>query len=89
MNRCKQLGLLPKVPREMDIVAITFRELTIKGVRVYDAYDFARAIHLASTWSHDLAKMVSVPFALDEAAKAFTVARQGEQALKVLFDISS
>ena len=37
---------MPKVPREMDIVAITFRELTLKGVRVYDAHDFERAIHL-------------------------------------------
>ena len=39
---------MPKVPREMDIVALTFRELTLKGVRVYDAHDFERAIALAS-----------------------------------------
>lgn len=31
---------MPKVPKEMDIVAITFLELTLKGVRVYAPYDF-------------------------------------------------
>ena len=80
---------MPKILREMDIVAITFRELTLKGVRVYDAYDFERAIHLASSWSHDLTKLASEPFTLDEAEQAFAVARQGDKALKVLFDIGS
>jgi 2-desacetyl-2-hydroxyethyl bacteriochlorophyllide A dehydrogenase len=78
---------MPKVVREMDIVAITFRELTLKGVRVYDAHDFERAIHLASTWPHDLTKMLSEPFALDDAQEAFAVARRGDRALKVVFDI--
>ncbi len=78
---------MPKVPREMDIVALTFRELTLKGVRVYDAHDFERAIALASSWPHDLTRIISQPYSLDEAEAAFTAARQGDQALKVIFNV--
>jgi len=80
---------MPKVPREMDIVAITFYELTLKGVRVYDGHDFARAIRLAATWEHDLDRIASAPFDLADAPRAFDVARKGEDALKVLFRVSS
>ena len=78
---------MPKTPREMDIVALTFRELTLKGVRVYDPFDFERAIALASQWSCDLSRLASEPYPLDRAEEAFAVARQGEKALKVIFDI--
>jgi threonine dehydrogenase-like Zn-dependent dehydrogenase len=78
---------MPKTPREMDIVALTFRELTLKGVRVYDAHDFERAIALASEWSYDLAKLASDPYPLDRAEEAFAVARQGDKALKVIFGV--
>ena len=78
---------MPKTPREMDIVALTFRELTLKGVRVYDAHDFQRAIALASQWPYDLAKLASDPYPLDQAQEAFSVARQGDRAMKVIFDI--
>jgi threonine dehydrogenase-like Zn-dependent dehydrogenase len=71
----------------MDIVGITFRELTLKGVRVYDAHDFERAIALAAAWPHDLTKLLSQPYSLDRAEEAFAIARQGDQALKVIFDI--
>lgn len=78
---------MPKVPREMDIVAITFREITLKGVRVYDAFDFERAIAMASRWACDLSILASDPFSLDEAEQAFAAARQGDKALKVIFDV--
>ena len=78
---------MPKVPREMDIVALTFRELTLKGVRVYDPFDFQRAIHLAAGWNHDLSLLASEPFTLDQAEEAFAVAREGDKALKVIFDV--
>ena len=78
---------MPKTPREMDIVALTFRELTLKGVRVYDAHDFERAIDLATHWGYDLALLASQPFALDDAAAAFAAARRGDQAMKVIFDV--
>lgn len=78
---------MPKVPREMDIVGLTFRELTLKGVRVYDAHDFQRAIALASEWSYDLTRVLSDPFSLDDAEAAFAAARQGDKSLKVIFDV--
>ena len=78
---------MPKTPREMDIVALTFRELTLKGVRVYDPHDFERAIALATRWSCDLSRLASEPYPLDRAEEAFAVARQGDKALKVFFDV--
>jgi (R,R)-butanediol dehydrogenase/meso-butanediol dehydrogenase/diacetyl reductase len=78
---------MPKTPREMDVVGITFREVTLKGVRCYAPFDFQRAIDLATTWAGDLERIASEPFALDDAERAFAVARQGDQALKVIFDI--
>lgn len=79
---------MPKVPRDFDVVAFTFRELTMKGVRVYDAHDFRRALQLAATWQHDIARIASTPFPLDDAESAFTAARLGDRALKVVFNVA-
>jgi len=80
---------MPKLPRAMDIVALTFHELTLKGIRVYDAHDFERAIALAASWPHDVSRLASAPFSLDQADNAFAAARQGHQALKVVFQIDN
>ena len=77
---------MPKTPRQMDIVAWTFRELTLKGVRVYDAHDFERAIALASEWPHDLTRLLSAPYPFERAAEAFAAAKEGDKVLKVIFD---
>ncbi|HRU06662.1 MAG TPA: alcohol dehydrogenase catalytic domain-containing protein [Candidatus Brocadiia bacterium] len=79
---------MPKDPIPCDIVGITFRELTIKGVRVYAAYDFERAIALAGGGAVDLSKMMTPPLKLDDAEKAFALAREGKGVMRVLFRIS-
>jgi 2-desacetyl-2-hydroxyethyl bacteriochlorophyllide A dehydrogenase len=80
---------MPKQPREMDIVAITFSEITLKGIRVYAPYDFNRAIDLLSKRKFKLGKLHSEPFLLEEAVKAFAMAQEGKKAMKVIFGIKS
>ena len=78
---------IPKTPREMDLVALTFKELNMVGVRVYDAHDFERAIALAARLGNDLEKLASPPYPLEHAGEAFGTAEQGDRALKVVFGI--
>ncbi len=75
---------MPKVLRPYDIVALTFREITIKGVRVYAPYDFDRAIRIVSESSIDFSPLVSKPYPLDEGAEAFERARAAEGVMRVL-----
>jgi 2-desacetyl-2-hydroxyethyl bacteriochlorophyllide A dehydrogenase len=78
---------IPKDPREMDLVGITFKELTIKGIRVYAPYDFERAIHLLSQTTLDLRRLLSSPYSLDQAKEAFKKAAEGKETMRVLFSM--
>ena len=65
-----------------------FKELTITTVRVYEMFDFTRAIEIAATKAIDFSKILSRPFSLDEAESAFDAAKSGNTVMKVLFKIS-
>jgi threonine dehydrogenase-like Zn-dependent dehydrogenase len=71
----------------VDIVGFTFKELTMKGVRVYAPYDFERAIQIIASGKLDLRKILSDPFFLEDAETAFGLAKRGEDVMKVLFSI--
>jgi threonine dehydrogenase-like Zn-dependent dehydrogenase len=78
---------MPKVAREVDIVGLTFKELTLKGVRVYAPYDFAKAVHFVANSGVDLSPLLSEPFRLEEAEMAFAKAYAGQEVMRVLFKI--
>ena len=91
-NLCRVKGeiiqvAIPKVPREVDIVAITFKELTIKGVRVYAPFDFEKAIQIVSTSGIDFRPLLTPPFSLDMADEAFGKAAEGSNVMRVVFKI--
>ena len=75
-------------PREMDIVGLTFKELTIKGVRVYEPYDFERAIELIVRTKWNLGLLLSAPYSMEEANEAFSKAAEGKDTMRVVFRIS-
>lgn len=78
----------PKEPLMMNMLRCNFKELTITTVRVYEMFDFTRAIEIAATKAIDFSKILSRPFSLDEAESAFEAAKSGNTVMKVLFKIS-
>jgi len=76
---------MPKDPREMDIVGITFRELRLTGVRVYAPFDFERAIRFMADSGYDFTRLQSAPFALDRAEEALRTAREAREVMRVVF----
>jgi 2-desacetyl-2-hydroxyethyl bacteriochlorophyllide A dehydrogenase len=77
---------MPKDPREMDIVGLTFKELTVKGVRVYAPYDFERAVDLVFRAGWDLRPLLSEPYGFAAAEEAFQKAAEGREAMRVIFE---
>jgi (R,R)-butanediol dehydrogenase/meso-butanediol dehydrogenase/diacetyl reductase len=78
---------VPKDPRPMDLVSLTFKEITVRGIRVYEPFDFERAIRLISAGMGDLEKIIHGPFRLDKAEDAFSAAKEGKEAMRVLFQM--
>ena len=75
----------PKEPRAIDIVDISFKELTITGIRVYAPFDFERAIQIASNSGIDFKPLLSSPYPFEDAQKAFDLAAQGSAVMRVIF----
>jgi len=78
---------IPKEPRAVSLVDLTFKELVLKGVRVYEPFDFEHALELLLSDAELFAPLLSRSFALDEAAEAFDAARSGDKGLRIIFDI--
>ena len=79
---------IPKETRPIDIVDLTFKELTIKGVRVYAPYDFERAIRLAGKAGFDFEPFLTSFYPLDKAEEAIKKAAQGKEVMRVIFEVS-
>lgn len=77
----------PKEPRAMSIVDISFKELIIKGVRVYAPYDFERAISFMENSQLDYSPLISGPFTLEQGTEAFERAKAGSDVMRVVFHI--
>lgn len=78
----------PKEPLMMNMLRCNFKEISITTVRVYEMFDFIRAIEIASSLKIDFSKLLSRPYSLDEAHSAFDMAKTGNTVMKVLFKIS-
>ena len=78
----------PKEPLMMNMLRCNFKEIFITTVRVYEMFDFVRAIEIAASGKVDFARLLSRPYALDEAQAAFDTAKKGNTVMKVLFKIS-
>ncbi len=78
---------MPKVTRAFDVVAYTFKEITMKGVRVYAPFDFERAIHFVVECPHDLTKLLGGFYPLSEGVRAFQEAKHAKESMRVIFHI--
>ena len=75
---------MPKDPPKTDLLSIGFKELTIKGVRVYAPFDFERAIDIASRGLVDVDSLISHRLTLSEAPMGFELKKSSPDAMKVL-----
>jgi threonine dehydrogenase-like Zn-dependent dehydrogenase len=75
---------LHKKPAEIMFRDLAYKELTIKGTRIYADGDFPKAIMLAAEGKVDLKPLISHTFPLSEAEKAFETAADPAKSCKVL-----
>lgn len=78
---------MPKEPLPVDILSVTFKELTLKGVRAYAVYDFERAIKIVADSGLDFSRFISEPFPLAEVMAGMQAAREAKDVMRVLFKI--
>jgi (R,R)-butanediol dehydrogenase/meso-butanediol dehydrogenase/diacetyl reductase len=89
---CRVRGQVVQVsnPKDLvptDLLPLSFKELTVVGVRVYAEGDFGRAIEIAGTAGLPLARLQSEPYALEQGEEAFRRARAATDVMRVLFSI--
>ncbi len=89
----KVLGLIILVgiahnPQAIDLMNIVFKELTIKGVRVYRNEDFARAVDFVTKNKNILKDFISKVFPLEELEDALKCASDLEKSTKVIVEIN-
>jgi (R,R)-butanediol dehydrogenase / meso-butanediol dehydrogenase / diacetyl reductase len=77
---------MPKDQVASEMVPLTFKELTVKGLRVYAPFDFARAIGLVADSRLDLSRWMTRPYSLAQGVEAFRLAKAGSGVLRVLFE---
>ncbi len=77
----------PRSPVPTDLLALSFRELAVQGVRVYAQGDFRRAISIAAEAGSTLRPLQSEPFTLEQGEIAFRHSREGADVMRVLFAI--
>jgi len=75
-----------KYPTELDLQNITFKELSVKGTRVYTKKDYKIAISLLST-DFDFEKLITQEFPIGSVSKSFQFLTSGGNSVKVLISL--
>ena len=70
--------------RPIDLLAVLFKEVTLKGVRVYTEIDFRRAVELIKTECYNTKFVVTHIFSLEDIEKALDTIYSGRSVGKVL-----
>lgn len=76
-------------PARVDLNRAFWRELRIRGARVYEREDFQRAIQIAGSGSLPLDSLISCVYPLERLQEAFEQLEQGGRAMKVLIQCSA
>lgn len=78
---------MPKDKRTFNIVDLTFKELVVRGVRVYEALDFEKALNYLCDSPDLFRPFMSRLYEMDEVQDAFDAAKAGDRGLRVIFKI--
>ena len=84
-GRIVVVAIFADAPR-VDLFRFFWRELQLRGVRVYEPEDFDRAIHLAATGALPLDRLISARRPLAELQSVFEEIKAGADIMKVLID---
>ena len=84
-GRIVVVAIFSDAPR-IDLFRFFWRELQLRGVRVYEPQDFDRAIHLAATGALPLERLISARRPLGELQSVFEEIKGGAEMMKVLID---
>lgn len=93
VSLAKVLGLIILVgivhePPLVDLMNIVFKELTVKGARVYRDVDFAKAIDFVAENQNILKNFISEVFPLEKLEDALKLASNPEKSTKVIIEIN-
>ena len=75
-----------KKPCEILFQQLSYREQTILGTRIYAKGDFQEAVNLASDGSVNPGSIVTHSFGMNDVLQAFQVARNADEACKVVVE---
>jgi (R,R)-butanediol dehydrogenase/meso-butanediol dehydrogenase/diacetyl reductase len=75
-----------KYPTELDLQNITFKELSLKGTRVYTPKDYEIATSLLSA-DFDFEKLITQEFSVESVAESFQLLTSGGDSVKVLISL--
>lgn len=79
---------IPPEKREISYVPISFKEVSLVGIRVYEYYDFQRAVRLFLDADIDFSRIYSI-FKLDDYKEAFAAAAKGDKDMRVIFQVEA
>ena len=85
-GRIVSVGIFSEAPR-IDLHKFFWRELELRGARVYERGDYDRAIELLAADSLPLEKLISATFALNDIQQAFESLDDNPNAMKVLIEV--
>jgi 2-desacetyl-2-hydroxyethyl bacteriochlorophyllide A dehydrogenase len=75
-------------PPQVDLFKFFWRELSLRGARVYEAQDFEEAIALAASGALPLDKLITNVCPLDDLEWGFRQLEKGGEVMKVLIECS-
>jgi (R,R)-butanediol dehydrogenase / meso-butanediol dehydrogenase / diacetyl reductase len=76
-------------PPQVDLFKFFWREISLRGARVYEAQDFEEAIALAASGALPLAKLITNVCPLDDLEWGLRQLEKGGEVMKVLIECSS
>ncbi|OUC09208.1 molecular chaperone GroES, partial [Litorilinea aerophila] len=74
-------------PPAVDLFRVFWRELRLRGVRVYEQEDFQRAIELAASGRLPLDKLITSVRPLEQLQAGFEEMEQGGANMKILLEV--
>ena len=75
-------------PPKVDLFRFFWRELRLRGARVYEHQDFEKAIELAATGSIPFRRLITGVYSLDQLETGFQQMAKGGEVMKILVNCS-
>jgi len=85
-GRIVVVGIFNEIPK-VDLFQFFWRELELKGARLYNPEDFEKAIQLASSGQLPIDQLISEKYPLSQIQSAFEKIESRSEIMKVLIDI--